>query len=112
MPAIARGDATDTVNSAHGGAGIDCSGSITTSTDQCSPNVFANGIGVVRKTDTVTSHTALGCGSEAPGLTTHSPNVFANGLEIGRLGDDYKTGGDGGSNIITSGSPSVYANGY
>ena len=111
MPAVARGDGTDSVRSAHG-AGKGCPDPIDTTTDQCSPNVFINGIGVVRKTDTVASHTALGCGSEAPGLTTHSPNVFANGLQFGRLGDDYKTGGDGGSNIITSGSPDVYANGY
>ena len=109
MPKVARGDSEDSVQSAHG-TGTGCPNPITTETNECSPDVFINGIGVVRKTDEVTEHTALGCGLESPGLTTHSENVFANNLEIGRLGDDYKTGGDGGSNTITSGSPDVFAN--
>ena len=109
MPRVARGDAVDSVRSAHGSGPL-CPDPLTTSTDKRSPDVRANFIGVVRRTDKVTPHTALGCGTEAPGLTTHSPDVFANNLHIGRLGDDYRTGGDGGSNIITSGSPDVFAN--
>jgi uncharacterized Zn-binding protein involved in type VI secretion len=107
MPAIGRGDGVDSVLSAHGGPGKGCPSPTGTSTDVCSGDVFVNGIGVVRKGDPVASHTALGCGSEAPGLTTHSPNVYANGKQIGRFGDDYI--GDG-SNTITSGSPNVFAN--
>ena len=110
MPKVARGDTTETVRSAHG-TGDGCPSPINTTTDECSEDVFANSIGVVRKDDAVTTHTALGCGTESPGLTTHSSNVYANNKQIGRLGDDYKTGGDGGSNIIQTGSPNVYANG-
>ncbi len=106
MPNIARGNSVDSVNSATG-SGPRCPSPTTTSTDECSSNVFINKTGVVRKGDAVSSHTMSGCGSESPGLGTYSPNVFANGKNVGRLGDDYP--GDG-SNIITSGSSNVFAN--
>ena len=110
MPAVARGDSQDTVQSAHG-TGVGCPSPLTTSTNECSTDVFVNGIGIVRKDDKSTTHTALGCGSESPQLSTYSLDVFANGLNIADIGDNYKKAGDGGDNLITSGSPDVYANG-
>jgi hypothetical protein len=107
MPAVARGDSTETVSSATG-SGIDCADPSTTSTDQCSANVFVNSIGVVRKDDKVTSHAATGCVPESPGLSSYSSTVFANSKNIGRAGDNYN--GDG-SNIIDTGSPNVFAGG-
>lgn len=107
MPKVARGDSADTVAS-DTGSGVGCPDPLTTSTDACSGNVFVNGIGVVRKDDAVKSHSQSGCTPESPGLSTYSGNVFANTKNIGRLGDDYL--GDG-SNIISSGSSNVFANG-
>lgn len=107
MPKVARGNGVDSVLSATG-AGPECPLPLGTSTNQCSPNVFVNGTGVVRKGDIVTPHTMPGCGYEAPPLGTYSPNVLANQKNIGRIGDNYP---GAGSNIITSGSPNVIANG-
>lgn len=99
MPQVARKDGVDTVSTGH-----PCDG--TTVTDQGSSDVFINDIGVVRKGDLDQTHLVLLgiCVPHAVPLTSYSPNVFANDLEIGRLGDDY-TG-----EVITSGSPNVYAN--
>ena len=105
MPAVARGDHTDTVDS-DTGSGINCPNPLTTSTNECSGNVFVNGIGVVRKGDKVTSHTKSGCKNESPSLGTFSATVFANNKNIGRKGDNYP--GDG-ANTITSGSKNVFA---
>lgn len=107
MPAAARGNGTESVASATG-SGYLCASPSTTATAACSSDVFVNNIGSVRQGDAVASHPMTGCGSEAPGLSTYSPNVFVNGLGMGRLGDNYA--GDG-SNIITSGSSNVFANG-
>lgn len=104
MPAVARGDGTDSVASASG-SGYLCLSPLTTATDVCSGNVFANSIGVVRKSDPVAVHPTGGCGPENPGLSSYSGSVFANGLNIGRQGDVYS------ANTITSGSPNVFAGG-
>lgn len=106
MPEVARGNGTDSVSS-ETGSGYKCRSPSTTSTDVCSSNVFANSIGIVREGDSVTSHTQSGCSDEAPGLSSFSPNVFINNKHCGRKGDNYS--GDG-SNIITTGSPNVFAN--
>jgi hypothetical protein len=127
MPAVARKDGADTISTGHG-----CDTTTTTLTG--SNNVFANGIGVVRKNDTSQSHgfptiitvfvpdpppppedpppgyiggtfvDEIVCNPHTVVLTTYSDNVFANDLNIGRLGDSYS-----GENLIT-GSPNVFAN--
>jgi uncharacterized Zn-binding protein involved in type VI secretion len=100
MPGIARKDGKDTVKTNH-----KCDS--TTVTDTGSPNVFANGTGVVRKNDRTKPHKwpRSGCSNHTPILTTHSPNVFANGLPVGRKGDSYQ-----GETLIT-GSNNVFVNG-
>lgn len=107
MPKVARGNHVDSVASATGSS-TNCAAALTTSTNECSPNVFSLGTGVVREGDKVTEHNKTGCTPESPGLSSYSPNVFANGKHLGRLGDNYA--GDG-SNTITSGSSTVFANG-
>lgn len=105
MPAAARGNSVDSVLSAHGSGGPPlCPSPLGTSTSACSGDVFVNYTGIVRAGDAVTSHTHVGCGSEAPGLSGYSPNVFANGKNVGRLGDPYS------ANVITSGSGNVFIN--
>ena len=108
MPNAARGSASDTVKSATG-SGYKCKSPVETTTNECSPNVFVNGVGSVRQDDKVTEHIITGCNDlESPGLTAGSPNVFVNGKQMGRKGDDYV--GDG-SNIIVTGSDNVFVNG-
>lgn len=104
MPAAARGDRRDTVASKTG-TGMNCASPMTTATNECSPNVFTNGIGSVRKGDKVAPHPRVGCSTDTSGLTTHSPNVFVNGRGFGRLGDQYTS-----DNTITSGSQNVFVN--
>ena len=114
MPAVARKDSTDTVNTVHvsvGDAdpddGIACDADPTdTSTNEGSTTVFANRIGVVRKDDKVTAHTIPGCSTHEPGLTAYSENVFADNKNIGRKNDTYGCGAK-----ITTGSSDVFANG-
>ena len=110
MPEAARGDGTDSVNTVHvsvGDAdpddGIACDAAPqTVTTDACSSNVFVNGIGVVRESDAVQSHTFPGCSTHAPGLTSFSSTVKINGKGAGRKGDTYECGAK-----ITSGSSDV-----
>ena len=97
MPLVARKDGVDIVNTIHVSVGdrnpkdgIACDAApqdITT--DEGSGDVFAEGVGVVRKDDNEQSHTFPGCATHQTGLATHSPDVFANGKPIGRLGDTY-----------------------
>lgn len=101
MPKVARKGGADTVSTGHG-----CDS--TTVTNQGSNDVFVNNIGVVRIGDLNQTHDIPSGDSCVPhnvALSTASPNVFANLRRIGRLGDLY------GSEVITSGSPNVYANG-
>jgi uncharacterized Zn-binding protein involved in type VI secretion len=102
--AVARGDSVDTVSSLTGSGGINCPSPVTTSTHECSANVFVNGVGVVRIGDAVYAHIAAGCGIDASTLTTSSSTVFANGKGVARKGDQYTS-----DNTITSGSPTVFA---
>ena len=103
MPKVARGDTTDTVATNHV-----CTG--TTTTNECSGNVFANNIGVVRKTNLVTTHTwppLPPCPSHSPPLDAdYQPTVFANNLNVATLGSKYN-----GSEDITTGSSNVFAGG-
>lgn len=102
MPAAARGNSTDTVDSKTG-SGSNCDSPISTSTDECSSDVFTNGSGNVRKGDKVHAHPASGCGPDESALTSCSGTVFVNGRGAGRLGDEYTS-----DNPITSGSSNVF----
>ena len=101
MAAAARGDGVDSVLS-DDGAGLNCAFPLTTATNVCSNNVFANNTGIVRFGDAVTTHPTVGCGPEAPALSSSSGTVFVNGQGAGRLGDVYS------ANTITSGSSNVF----
>ena len=68
-----------------------------------SPNVFANGIAVVRTGDKYAPH-VLGLVVHQPMQDTCSSNVFANGKGIARLGDTTDCG-----HILALGSPNVFA---
>ena len=108
MPAVARKDGTDTVDTIHGATGGNkCNASPTTTvTDGGSDNVFVNEIGVVREGDAVSAHNnGTACSTHTPGLASFSANVYANGLKIGRMDDTYGCGAK-----ITSGSSNVFAN--
>lgn len=105
MPEAARGNGTDTVASLTG-AGINCAFPLTTATDQCSGDVFVNGIGAVREGDRVANHPTVGCGPDTSVLTTFSGTVKINGKGAGRKGDQYT-----GDNTITSGSATVLIGG-
>jgi hypothetical protein len=50
MPAVARGDNVDTVDSKTG-SGPNCAFPLVTSTNECSPDVITNNIGTVRQHD-------------------------------------------------------------
>lgn len=103
LPA-ARGRGVDSAYIPHG-RGRRCAFPSTGATDGCSPNVMANGTGIVRVGDNIRVHPARGCFPEAPPLVTGSPNVFINGKAAGRLGDKY-----GDQAFITSGSRNVRIN--
>ena len=99
MPGVARGNGVDSVATGHG-----CDA--TTVTDTCSPNVFVNGIGVVRQGDTTAPHLVPAgplCVIHVVPLTTFSSTVFVNGRNVGRLGDAYA------GHVITSASTNVFA---
>lgn len=102
MPAVARGNGTDSVATPHG-TGKNCNSPTTQATAACSGNVFVNGIGVVREGDAMKSHPAPGCVPHAPGLSSFSSTVKVNGKGVGRKGDEY-TG-----HTISSGSGNVIA---
>src|SRR5210317_1432780 len=98
MPEAARGDAIDTVNTVHKADGdktpndgSTCDAfAIDTSTDGCSDKVFAEGTGIVRNGDAVTSHPTEGtCVLHAPALNSGSNKVFIQGKKAGRKGDTY-----------------------
>ena len=103
MPAVARAAGTDTVYSLTG-TGFNCNSPMNTTTGEGSPNVFVNGIAVVREGDKVGVHPRSGCSTDTSVLTTFSATVFVNGKGIGRLGDQYTS-----DNTITSGSSTVFA---
>ena len=101
MPAIARKDGADLINTNHG-----CDS--TTVTDQGSFNVFVNSIGAVRADDLHAVHTfpvGPACVPHALPLTSFSSSVFVNSRGVGRLGDDYV------GHVLTSGSSNVFAGG-
>lgn len=105
MPAAARGDGVDSVSSLTG-TGRNCANPVTTSTNECSGNVFINGTGAVREGDVVQPHPRAGCTTDDSVLTTFSSTVFINGKGAGRQGDQYTA-----DNTITSGSANVFIGG-
>lgn len=102
MPAAARGDGVDQVQS-QTGSGLNCAFPLLTATDECSDDVFINGTGIVREGDRVAAHPALGCGPDESVLTTFSSTVIINGKGAGRLGDQYTP-----DNTIITGSQNVF----
>lgn len=98
----ARGNGTDSVFSKTG-TGKKCVRPVQTSTAQCSGDVFADGIGVVRLGDMVKLHARPPCVPDTSVCTKASTTVFANGKGVARIGDQYTS-----DNIITSGSSSVF----
>jgi len=97
---VARGDGQDTVTTGHC-----CQG--TTTTDECSGDVFVEGYGVVRIGDKDTSHLLCTdpCGpSHQVALSSSSPSVYVNGEKIG-----CKTDGYGGEIISSVSQSTVYA---
>ena len=116
MPAVARKDKVDLVDTVHVATGdknpadnITCDlAPKNTSTDIGSSTVFVNGTGVVRLGDNVAVHTfaGVGCPTHSPGLVVGSPNIFVEGKALGRKNDTYGCGAK-----IISGSSNVFANG-
>jgi len=105
MPEVARGDQVDTVDSLTG-SGVNCAFPLVTATNVCSPNVFANGTGIVREDDLIQPHPKPGCVTDTSVVTTFSASVWVNGKRAARKGDKYTS-----DNTITSGSPDVYFGG-
>lgn len=103
MPAVARGSGTDTVLSKTG-VGKNCARPTDTVTNECSPDVFCNSIGVVRYGDLVGIHNKAGCTPDTSTLSSGSSTIFVNGQKLGRIGDMYTA-----DNIITSGSENTFA---
>jgi uncharacterized Zn-binding protein involved in type VI secretion len=78
--------------------GLDCK---PTPAIECSPNVFANGKGVVRVGDAFEAH----CGHSRK-VAVGSPNVYVNGKPVCRVGDSLTCGDE-----ACEGSPNVFVNG-
>ena len=99
MPAVAR--IGDPFATGHG-----CDGSSTI--QDGSGNVFANGIGVSRLGDSSVTHAVPAgpiCVPHAVPISGASGSVFVNGIALARVTDSI----DGGA--ITGGSPDVFAGG-
>ena len=72
-----------------------------------SPNVFANGISVVREGDAYLIHVSPSPATHAkPVQDECSSTVFANGKGVARMGDAIDCG-----HTIAEGSPNVFAGG-
>lgn len=101
MPAVARAQSADQVNTVH----PICIAPGTIATDTGSPNVFVNGISCHRMNDLNTPHTHCPPVYGTP-VVQASTTVFANGMGVARIGDTYSCGAQ-----IISGSPNVFAGG-
>lgn len=101
MPAVARKDGVDTVNTGHG-----CDA--TTVTLNGSSTVFANGTGVCRQGDQIQIHTVpagQSCVNHTAYINVGSSTVFADGIPIARKDDSTDSG------QLSSGSSNVFAGG-
>ena len=109
MPLICQGQGTAQVTTDHANP-PGCSSPSIQMSDQNSPNVTIEGVGVVRLGDTMSPHSTpvQNCAPHAPILDSGSPNVFVNGLAVARVGDTYA---GPGSHVITAvGQSTVTAN--
>ena len=101
MPAAARKDGTDSVQTGHECDSI-------TYTDEGSDNVFVISIGAVRMGDLCQQHLwpeADSCVIHTLPLSTASHNVYVNNKGIGRLRDSYS------GEVLITGSSNVFVNG-
>jgi len=105
MPAIARGNARDSVFSLTG-TGRGCRAPVRTRTGPSLATVTVGGFPVVTRGDMVGFHLRAGCLPDVSLLSTSSSTVFVNGKGVGRIGDLY-----GFDNIITSGDSTVFIGG-
>lgn len=71
-----------------------------------SPNVFVNGIPVIRVGDTYAPHGCSKCKPHPGNLTSGSSSVFVNGIPVGRIGDSISCG-----SFVKDGSPDVIIGG-
>jgi hypothetical protein len=127
MPLVARGTGSgDTVECVLHGKGVPngcgCCATLVTTTDECSGDVFVEGVGAVRATgangamgDKMTAHMrnygppGTVCNSHTPPCNAGSPNVFVNSQPVARLNDTYF---EVNNHIINSVAQStVFANG-
>jgi uncharacterized Zn-binding protein involved in type VI secretion len=107
MPAVARKDGVDLVNTVHNSIGSECKEAPTiVGTDAGSSDVFAQNTGIVRIGDIMEVHNIPGCTPHAPPLVTGSSTVFVNNRGCGRVGDTYA-----GTEQIITGSSTVFAGG-
>ena len=101
MPSVAR--AGDTVLSPDG-TGYQCGSPMQTSVGEVNnKSVTANGILIVVQGNKVAPHPKGGCSLDESTLSTFSSTVTIGGKGVGRIGDNY------GNNVITQGSPNVFA---
>lgn len=108
MPAVAR--EKDEVQSPTG-TGILCASPVKTAVGEVnSVSVFANNKLIPVKGNKVEPHSLKGCGPDESVLDKYSPNVFIGNKELGRVSDEYATETPE-ANVITKGSPNVFANG-
>jgi uncharacterized Zn-binding protein involved in type VI secretion len=103
MPSVARSN--DTVLSPDG-RGKNCAFPLQTSVGEVNTaNVFVNGRLVPVLGNLVAPHPRGGCVPDVSTMNSSSSTVRVGGIGIGRIGDTY------GNNIITQGSPNVFAGG-
>lgn len=103
MPAIARANSADQVQSPDG-TGSRCRFPMVTTTGPAGQSrVFADGVLVATFGDTVAEHAKTGCVPDTQTLSTASSRVFAAGRAVARIGDAY------GDNIIISGSSRCFS---
>ena len=87
MPAVARGDEIDIVNTGH----PVCVAPGIIATLSSSSDVFVENVGAHRKDDTNTPHTHCPPVFSTT-VSSFSPDVFINNREVAREGDSYTCG--------------------
>ena len=102
MPAISRiGDSVLSPD----GSGFKCRMPLKTSVGEGnSDSVYANGVLITVQGSKVTPHVRAGCTViDTSGVDSGSSQVFIGNKGVGRIGDTM------GDNVITQGSPTVFA---
>ena len=103
MPSVSREG--DTVLSPDG-TGYQCGSPMETAVGEVNDkNVKANGVLIVVAGNKVAPHPKGGCSTDESALSSYSSTVKIGGKGVGRIGDVY------GNNVITQGSPNVFAGG-